>query len=559
MKKSVALLLCGAMVLSMVACGSSETADTSASAEVKEEVKEEAAAPAEDAAAEEEAPAEEAAEKTYDEHIDFTYTGFHSLYQATAGHDIEADEYVQWVEDKFNVTIDQWACENANAKEEVRLWVNGGTMPDSMIWPNLTISELREYADQELIQGLPEGWEEKWPNVAKMVKDSGYGELVKVDGITYAIPHATFGNFNSLEKLVSHFSVYWRKDWAEQVGMGDMGSDYTVSMAELEEYLTKVKEAGLCDNAVIGANVANATMAFKLATGVNTENFIATDDGYIWQPQQDNYVEYVETLQDWYNRGLIDADFYVKDASTTQTEFQEGFTAALVYSGGVGNFQTLADNLMDVAGENKLDEELRAKYYDMFGIAAIESNDGNLYIDGIYNYWMMNTFSPECDEATMERIMDIVDWFCTPEGQASERLAIPGKDFTIDENKAVTVLNEDIISGEYQVSPSRYFNVWGYCGDDLAYAKGLPGRHAHEQESVLACYAVKIDKGIVFEKDDKVTALSTEAMKNYSCDIDAAVAEIVSAKKDAASALEEFIENNKGLWQPVIDDLNAAE
>ena len=65
------------------------------------------------------------------------------------------------------------------------------------------------------------------------------------------------------------------------------------------------------------------------------------------------------------------------------------------------------------------------------------------------------------------------------------------------------------------------------------------------------------ESGIIFEKDDKVTALSTEAKNNYSCDIDAAVAEIVSGNKDAASSLEAFIESNKGLWQPVIDDLNA--
>ncbi|MBQ7841228.1 MAG: hypothetical protein IJ390_12215 [Lachnospiraceae bacterium] len=552
MKKSVALLLCGAMALSMVAgCGSSETADTSANAEVKEEAAE-SKAPAEDAAE------EAAAEKSYDEHIDFTYTGFYSLYQAANGHDIEADPYIQWVEDKFNVTIDQWACESANAKEEVRLWVNGGTMPDSMIWPSLPVAELREYADQELIQPLPEGWEEKWPNIATMVEKSGYSELVKVDGLTYAIPHATFGNFNQMEKLVSHSSIYFRKDWAEQVGMADLGDDSTITLAELEEYLTKVGEAGLCDNPVLGADVGAATKVFQLANGVNLEDFIATDDGYIWEPQQENYVAYVENMQDWYSRGLLDADFYVKDGATTQTEFQEGFTAALAYSGGVGNYQTLMDNLMDVAGENKLDEELRAKYQDQFAIVTLVGNDGNIYIDGIYNYWMMNTFSPECDEATMERILDMVDWFCTPEGQASERCGIPGTDFTMDENNVVTILNEDIISGEYQVSPSRFFNVWGYCGDDLAYAEGIPGRHTVERQRVLTNYAVR-SKGIVFEKDDKVEALATEAKKNYSCDINAAVAEIVSGKKDAATEIAAFIENNKGLWQPVVDDLNAAE
>lgn len=557
MKKSIALLLCGAMALAMVAgCGSSETADTSADTEVKEEVKEEAAAPAEDAA--EEAPAEEPAEKTYDEHIEFTYTGFHSLFQAANGHDIEADPLVQWVEDKFNVTIDQWACESANANEEVRLWVNGGTMPDSMVWPSLPVAELRAYADQELIQPLPEGWEEKWPNVAKMVETSGYGEMVKVDGLTYAIPHATLGNFIELETPVAHTSMYFRKDWAEQVGMPDLGADYKITLAELEEYLTKVADAGLCDNPVLTGNVALATQAFRYANGVNSEDFIAGDDGYIWEPQQENYVAYIEQMQDWYNRGLLDADFYVKDKGTTQTEFQEGFAAAIFFDGGVGNLQGLMDNLMDVAGENKIDEELRAPYRDRFGVATLVGNDGEVYINGIYNYWMMNTFSPECDEATMERIMDMVEWFCTKEGQASERCGIPGTDFSIDEEGNITYLNEAIVSGEYQVSPSRYFNVWGYAGDDLAYAPGVIGRHKAEQEIILANYAVKM-AGNIFPKDGKVEALATEAKQNYSFDIDAAVAEIVTTGKDAETAVAELIEANKGLWEPVVADLNAAE
>lgn len=500
-----------------------------------------------------------AEEKTYDEHIDFSYTGFHSLYQAVNGHDIEADEYVQWVQDKFNVTIDQWACESANSEETVRLWVNGGTMPDSMIWPSLSISELTEYADQGLIQPLPEGWEEKWPNIAKMVEKSGYSELVKVDGLTFAIPHATFGNFNSMEKLVAHTSVYWRKDWAEQVGMADMGADLTVSFAELEEYLTKVKEAGLCENAVFSADVGTATTAFRYAVGgISGADFVATEDGYIWGPQQENYAAYVEKMQDWYNRGLLDADYFVKDGATISTEFQEGYLAAMMYSGGVGNYQGLIDNALTATNQDKTDDALRAEYRDKYGIATVEAEDGNLYVDGIYNYWMMNTFSPECDEATMERILDVVDWFCTPEGQASERCAIPGQDFTIDENNVVTILNEDIISGEYQVSPSRYFNVWGYCGDDLAYAEGIPGRYKAEQELILANYAVKAD-ATVFETDDKVEALATDAKKNYSCDIKAAVAEIVSTNKDVETALTELIDANKGLWQPVVDDLNAIE
>lgn len=501
-----------------------------------------------------------AEEKTYDEHIDFTYTGYYSVYQAANGYDIESDEYIQWVKDKFNVSIDQWACDLANSKETIRLWVNGGTMPDSMFWPSISIAELTEYADQGLIQALPEGWEEKWPNLARMIEKSGYGEMVKVDGLTYAIPHAIFGNFNSMEKPVSHNSIYWRKDWAEQVGMADMGADFTINFTELEEYLTKVKEAGLCDNAVLSSAIGTMAVGFRHAVGnVSGNKFVAGEDGYLWQPQQENYVAYIEKMQDWYNRGLLDTDFFVKDNATILTEFQEGYVAATVNSGTLGNYQSLIDGALTVTDEDKTDEELRAKYRDVYGIATIESDDGNVYVDGIYNYWTVNTFSPECDEATMERILDMTDWFCTPEGEASVTCGIPGQDFTIDENNVITILNEDIISGEYQVCPSGYFSVWGYCSDDMAYAEGVPGSYKVEQQLILDNYAAKQNDSIIYAKDNKAEGLSTEAMKNYSCDITAAVAEIVSNNQDVETALAEFIDANKGLWEPVVADLNAAE
>lgn len=547
-KKSIALILCGVMIFSVIGCGSTVEQQEESSANVSKDVASEVieSSNSEDDVVE---------EKIYDEHIDITYTGFHSLYQAAAGHDIEADPLVAWVEDKFNVTIDQWECASTNAEAETRLWVSGGSMPDSMIWNKITTSELKEYADQELIQPLPVGWEEKWPNIAKMVEISGYGEMVKFDGLTYAIPHALLGSFFEMDDICLQGSVYYRKDWAEQVGMPDLGDDFTIKMSELREYLEKVKEAGLCDNPTLSATAVTIGDLFRLANGICGEDFIATNEGYIWEPQQEGYADYLKIIQEWYKAGLIDPDFYVKEQTVVQTEFQEGLTPAMYYTASVGDIQTLITGRMSAAGEDIADEKLRASYLDIYGVASVEAEDGTLYANGRYNYWMMNSFSPECDEKTMERILDMVDWFCTPEGQACERCGIPGQDFVIDENKVVTILNQDIISGKYQVSPSRYFNVWGYAGDDLAYAKGIPGRYAAEQQVAIDNAIVK-SNGTIFKKDDKLEALATESKKNYSINIDSKIAEIITSMNDVDAELASYIESNRNIWEPVVDDLN---
>ena len=494
-------------------------------------------------------------ESEFDETVEFTITDFYSMYQANAGHDIENDPYINWVCDKFNVKVDAWACDATSAPEMVRVWVNGGTMPDVMAWPDLEVAELNEYADQGLIQALPENWEERWPNLARMVQNSGYGELVKVDGLTFGIPHSLFGNFNQMENPVDHHSIYFRKDWAKQVGMENLGADKTIKLSELKEYLQKVKDAGLCDNPTISGDSMQLRGIFRLSSGLCNDEFLASDNGYVWVPGEEGYTEHLKTMQSWYKEGLIDPDFYVKTGNNMFMEFAEGLSAAIFHGGGVGNYQDLLNNALNAHGfeANNMDE--RNKLYDVYGMAAVRAEDGTVFADGIYSYWMIHTFSPDCDEAKMERILYMFDWYCTKEGQASERLAIPGQDWTMDEGGNITVLNEDIISGEYKVCESRFFNVWGYAGDDLAYARGIPGRYEYEQQTVLDIYDIKT-KGTIFKKDDKVESLATDAMKVYSVDVNTSAINMIVGNKDIDSEWPKFVESNRPMWEPVVEDLN---
>ena len=212
MKKVVAMMLCVVLALSaLTGCGS---------ASKKEEASSQGAA-------------------NYDKELDLSVTSFYSLYNTTLGIDYTEDPLYQYVCEKFNVTLDFWAQEDASSAEKVRTWVNTGSMPDLTLYFAFNLAEYYEYIDQGLLAPLPDGWEETWPNVAKLVKASGLENLLKVDGQTYAIPHSVFGNFLELSSGVGHTSLWYRKDWAEQVGMSDLGDDYTITISELKEYLEK--------------------------------------------------------------------------------------------------------------------------------------------------------------------------------------------------------------------------------------------------------------------------------------------------------------------------------
>lgn len=553
--KIMSLLVAASMLVTVAGCGSNDETNKPSSGEKSSEVVESSSKA--EGATESSAEEVEVAEKTYDEHIEFDATFHYSLAQASAGHDLESDPLISWILDKFNVTVNQWECATNTAGEKTRLWVNGGTMPDAMTWTSITPSELMDYAEQGLLQPLPDGWEDRWPNLKKMFDATASADQVTIDGKVYGIPHAVNGNFLEVEVPVDNAVLYYRKDFAEQIGMADMGSDGSVSMKELKEYLTKVADAELCENPTLLVDKGNMVGLFKKFFCLNGNTFTPTEDGFIWSLQQEGMVDMIAEMQEWYNAGLIDPDYYVKTTATA--EYREGISAASVFAGNTASYSSgVIDKAMEADGKDPTDETERAAYRDKFTMAAIEGIDGTVQCHTIRNYWLITSFSPDTDEATMERILDMMDWFCSYEGQASVTCGIPGEDFTVDEEGKITILNEDIMSGKYEVHPSGFFDVWGYCGDDMQYSMGIPGAYEEEIALSLKTYEAKWN-GSIAPLTTAYERLQSEAKDNYSASTSSIIHEIVTQNKDVESNLTAYIEANRNLWQPVVDDLNAGK
>ena len=493
----------------------------------------------------------------YSETVSFSCTSWYSMYMADAGYDLESEAYTQWVMDKFNVEIDAWALAASNALATTRLWLNGSTVPDMFIIPyGMPITELRQYMTLGMMKPLPENWEEQWPNIAEMVKATGYEDVVQIDGHTYAIPHATFYNFTDINPVPRHKSIHFRKDWAEQVGMKDLGADGTIKVSELKEYIQKVSDAGLCSKACLAGTVSGALEVFKLSAGIDgTSDFTKKGKEYIWTPNTDEYIDLIEELQVWYKEGLLDPDAYVTDVETAFEEYKNGISPVIYYSGGVGNYQDMLSDILKRNGYSPNNTEEREKLYDIYGIAAVAAEDGTVYSDATDNYYTMTGFSTNCSDETMVRILDMIDYFCTKEGQVGVTQGIPGEDWEFAEDGSVKIINEDLASGDYEPSPSKFFNVWGTAGDDVAYVPGIAGRYLTEQEMVLDIYDVK-QKGTIFPIDMNYVSLDTDAKKNYSIAVTSQVTKLVISSNNIEKDWKAFVSEYSSIWQPVLDDLN---
>lgn len=493
----------------------------------------------------------------YSEKISFTMTNWFSMTNADAGYDLEEDAYVQWVMEKFNVEIDAWALpSSSDALATTRLWLNAGTVPDCfLINTTMPMTELRQYISQGMLKPLPKDWKEKWPNLAAMAEATGYAGVVEIDGLTYAIPHATYYGFEEYNPLPRHTSIHYRKDWAEQVGMADLGADGTIKLSELATYIKKVADAGLCSKPYLAGTINNALTLFKLANGISDDSdFVKQGDKYVWMPETDKYVDVIKQLDKWYGDGLLDPDAYVTDQDTAWEEYKNGLSPVAYNSGSVGVYHDMLSDILKRSGHLPSDSQERAKLCDVYAMATVESEDGTVYSNSIANYYTMHAFNPNCDDKTMVRILDMMDYFCTKEGQIGAINGIPEVDWTFDEEGNYKILNEDLSEGEY-ASASRFFAVWGTADDSISTVPGVSGYNVKEQEIVHNLYKVK-QAGTVFPTDMNIVLLDTEAKNNYSVGVASKITSLVISSNNIEADWAAFVKEASALYKPVLEDLN---
>ena len=180
--------------------------------------------------------------------------------------------------------------------------------------------------------------------------------------------------------------------------------------ARRRQYLEKVAQAGLCSKPYLAGTISNALPLFKLANGMtNDHDFVKTDNGYIWQPATKEFVDVIKQVNEWYDNGLLDPDAYVTDSDTAWEEYKNGLSPAVYNSASVGVYHDMLDDILKRSGFLPSNSEERAKLCDIYAIAAVESEDGKVYSNAVGNYYTMHAFSPNCPDATMVRILDMMD------------------------------------------------------------------------------------------------------------------------------------------------------
>lgn len=190
--------------------------------------------------------------------------------------------------------------------EQFNLMVADGNLPDVIErgWVNNYPGGPEKAISDGVIIALNDVIDQYCPNLKKYLSENpDIDRMVKTDNGTYF----AFPFIRGEDGLCYTVGSFIRKDWLD-----DLGMEVPTTIDEWHDVLVAFKEqkgavAPLCyDNA--NFKYSNP-FAFAYGVGMSSSKFILDDNGeVVYAPAQEGWKEYLTTMHQWYEEGLIDAD-----------------------------------------------------------------------------------------------------------------------------------------------------------------------------------------------------------------------------------------------------------
>ncbi|GAB1155910.1 MULTISPECIES: extracellular solute-binding protein [Paenibacillus] len=464
------------------------------------------------------------------------------------------NEFHKYWMDKFNISWDYNFVEWDSWGEKLRLWINSGDLPDVASW-NYVHGDAMNYIDQGLLYKFPDDWKERWPNVAAAYKLTGLGEkLEELKGGTYILPRPVYFENKPADPLVNQIGVIaLRKDWAEAVGF-ELKDAYTTS--ELMEYaqLVKDKDPGKVGNKLVPLSY-NADDALTNIVVANSEHarvesaFYKGEDGkYHWGPADPETLTGLKLMQEAYQKGLLNPEFYTWKNSEGSDNFRVNGVAAVTSLGGLASYRQDMDTQMK--------KNLGVDSDELVHTAIVVGDDGKYRNLEQVNYWSATIFSPDISDEKFERIMDLMDYSISEEGQLLLNMGFKDKDWKYGENNELVSLLPEGTTLEDKY-PSRFEGLY-LLGDDFSMIN--PAIKQEYRDRAVKHFQDKAklgtEGGALATYDWDVQLYDSKAKNQATFEYQNEYANLILKSGDLEANWKEWVNSKMSLVQPVLDELN---
>lgn len=231
------------------------------------------------------------------------------------------------------------------AKDAFNLLISSGKLPDVIeyTWASVPKGPDKAIEDGTIIR-LNELIEQYAPNLTKVLEENPeYRKLITTDdGNIYVFPF-----LRGDEYLLTYNGLAIRQDWLD-----NLKQPMPETIDEWHTVLTAIKtgdpnQNGKQDEIPLFLDIGYNTEidhAFIGAWGI-TNSFYQIDGKVQYGPIQPEFKEYIATMRQWYEEGLIDPDYAATDGKLKDAKVTGNQLAALqTYTGsGIGRYTSLME------------------------------------------------------------------------------------------------------------------------------------------------------------------------------------------------------------------------
>lgn len=422
LQKTIALALTGAMAMGTLAgCGSSSDTSASTSTDTKTETATTEAAATEAAT---EAAADEVTGidgwEAFAENVTLRVPVYDRGVEGVP--DVSNNYWTKWVQenfgDKYNITVEYVPITRSDVLTSYALLAAGDELP--------TI--LMEYDYPKLAQWAGDGYLTTYdidefakvaPTYYQRMVDLDQISYTQMDGETYfALAERPYYNTNYT------FITFYRQDWLEQIGY----SEYPTTWAEEKEMLQKLVDEGICEHPLGGSMVTGAGVDQNYAYRtypLDEENWACYGDYAIPALGDAANKALLKRVNEQYNAGYIDPEYYVTDAETAKAGFING--DSVQYSGYISADMDWLNSFYAQNPDAKLAVRVQATTEDTEGgtVPAFRANNP---------FGMMIGFSSQATEDEIKAAWMYMEWMTQEDNLFTMQWGIEGENYNLDDN-----------------------------------------------------------------------------------------------------------------------------
>ena len=480
------------------------------------------------------------------------------------GTEFNTDDVSMHLRNKFNFEWDVIQNTWTDWVTNPRIWINSMDMPD-MVWTDFSYADYSTFLEQDLIKRFPAGWKEKYPSLAKVFIESGLGpELEKrLPGEQAVIPNIASMNFRQTSpRLATHASIWFRKDWATALGM-PIKDHYTLK--EFTGMVEKFNAEGMSLPGVTRGrtdpwNLSASSLpgAYIISQWPYANGFYKNDSGrYAWGPDDPRTFELLTYMKEAVSRGVISPNF-----ASYKNEEEHGY----FYTGQA--FAMYGHGWIEYASRYR-NEFQAATGLDPFEcLHQTVLTDENGYYQQIEqpNYWSCIYFNPKMSDAKFARLLSLLDYIASPEGQSYIRMGFEGKDY-IRNGSQITITRPRDENGNFRDIHAMYpvngilSHITIVLDDFASMSPAIPQRYF---ESVYAMYATKqrigVDTGTVRALDYDMTFFNGPNFlrRPTTTTVNQDFVRIAMMDGDLRTNYNNWIRDMRPVVDPVLAELNAA-